>query len=169
MHVIAAISNDSDLARFYRVDWQVIPNLMMDMILPVLVRIMSIYPAGQAYMIASFVLILSGTFALNRQLHGRWSVLPLAAFPLLYNYVFLVGTMNYVSGIGLSLWALVAWIALRERNLVLRLTVSAVVVAALFFFHLFSLGALGLRLLAFRIDRILVFPSPPAPPPHRGG
>ena len=120
MHVIAAIGRDSDLARFYQVNWEVIPNLMMDMILPVLVRIMSIYAAGQAYMIASFVLILSGTFALNRQLHGRWSVLPLAAFPLLYNYVFLVGTMNYVSGIGLSLWALVAWIALRERNLVLR-------------------------------------------------
>jgi hypothetical protein len=154
MHVIAAIGRDSDLARFYQVNWEVIPNLMMDMILPVLVRIMSIYAAGQAYMIASFVLILAGTFALNRQLHGRWSVLPLAAFPLLYNYVFLVGTMNYVSGIGLSLWALVAWIALRERNLVLRLTVSAVFVAALFFCHLFALGTYGLGLLAFELHRL---------------
>jgi hypothetical protein len=154
MHVIASIGGDSDLARFYQVNWQVIPNLMMDMILPVLVRIMSIYAAGQAYMIASFVLILSGTLALNRQLHGRWSVLPLAAFPLLYNYVFLVGTMNYVSGIGLSLWALVTWIALRERNLVLRLTVSALFVTALFFCHLFALGTYGLGLLAFELHRL---------------
>jgi hypothetical protein len=154
MHVIAAISNDSDLARFYRVDWQVIPNLMMDMILPVLVRVMSIYAAGQAYTIASFVLILSGAFALNRQLHGRWSVLPLAAFPLLYNYVFLVGTMNYVSGIGLSLWALVAWIALRERSLLPRLTVSMLFVVALFFCHLFALGTYGLGLLAFELYRL---------------
>jgi len=162
-HVIAAIGRDSDLARFYQVNWQVIPNLMMDMILPVLVRIMSIYAAGQAYMIASFVLILSGTFALNRQLHGRWSVLPLAAFPLLYNYVFLVGTMNYVSGIGLSLWALVAWVALRERNLVLRLTVSALFVAALFFCHLFALGTYGLGLLAFELHRLWISPSLPSP------
>jgi hypothetical protein len=154
MHVIAAIGGDSDLARFYQVDWQVIPNLMMDMILPVLVRFMSIYAAGQAYMIASFVLILSGTFALNRQLHGRWSVLPLAAFPLLYNYVFLVGTMNYVSGIGLSLWALVAWITLRERNLLLRLIVSALFVAGLFFCHLFAFGTYGLGLLAFELYRL---------------
>jgi hypothetical protein len=154
MHVIAAIGSDSDLARFYQVDWEVIPNLMMDMILPVLVRIMSIYTAGQAYMIASFVLILSGTFALNRQLHGRWSVLPLAAFPLLYNYVFLVGTMNYVTGIGLSLWALVAWIALRERHLALRLTVSAVFVTALFFCHLYALGTYGLGLLTFELHRL---------------
>jgi hypothetical protein len=159
MHVIAAIGRDSDLARFYQVNWEVIPNLMMDMILPVLVRIMSIYAAGQAYMIASFVLILSGTFALNRQLHGRWSVLQLAAFPLLYNYVFLVGTMNYVSGIGLSLWALVAWIALRERNLLLRLTVSALFVAALFFCHLYALGTYGLGLLAFELHRLWISSS----------
>jgi hypothetical protein len=154
MHVIAAIGADSDLTRFYQVDWQVIPNLMMDMILPVLVRIMSIYAAGQAYMIASFALILSGTFALNRQLYGRWSVLPLAAFPLLYNYVFLVGTMNYISGIGLSLWALVAWIALRERHWALRLSVSAAFATALFFCHLFVLGTYGLALLAFELHRL---------------
>jgi len=157
MHVIAAIGGDPDLARFYQVDWEVIPNLMMDMILPVLVRIMNVYAAGQTYTVASFVLIMSGTFALNRQLHGRWSVLPLAAFPLLYNYVFLVGTMNYVSGIGLSLWALVTWIALRERHLLLRLMVSMFFVAALFFCHLFALGTYGLGLLAFELHRLWLF------------
>src|ERR1700688_3610590 len=73
MQVIATINSDPDLARFYEIDWQLIPNLMMDLMVPVLVRVMSIYSAGQAYMIASFVLILSGTFALNRRLHGRWS------------------------------------------------------------------------------------------------
>ena len=116
MHVIAAIAGDPDLARFYQVDWQVIPNLMMDLVIPSLTRVLSIYAAGQAYTIASFVLILSGTVALNRRLHGSWSPLPLIAFPLIYNYVFLVGTMNYVFGIGLALWALVAWIALREAQ-----------------------------------------------------
>ncbi len=154
MHVIASLGSDSDLTRFYQVNWQIIPNLMMDMILPVMVRFMNVYAAGQAYMIASFVLILSGTFALNRQLYGRWSVLPLLAFPLLYNHVFLVGTMNYVSGIGLSLWALVAWIALRERHLALRLTVSSLFVIALFFCHLFALGTYGLGLLAFELNRL---------------
>jgi hypothetical protein len=127
---------------------------MMDMILPVLVRFMNVYAAGQAYMIASFVLILSGAFALNRQLHGRWSVMPLLAFPLVYNYVFLVGTMNYVCGIGLSLWALVVWIALRERPMALRLPVSALFVLALFFCHLFVVGTYGLGLLAFELNRL---------------
>jgi hypothetical protein len=154
MHVIAAIGGDPDLARFYEVNWQVIPNLMMDMVLPVMMRIMSIYAAGQAYTIASFVLIMTGTFALNRELHGRWSVLPLVGFPLLYNFVFLVGTMNYVFGIGLSLWALVAWIALRERSLPLRLTVSTLFVLALFFCHLYAVGIYGVGLFAYELLRL---------------
>src|SRR5260370_13804029 len=134
--VIATINSDPDLARFYEIDWQVIPNLMMDLIVPSLARLMNIYLAGQIYTITSFMLILSGTVALHRQLYGRWSVLPLIAFPLLYNNVFLVGTMNYVFGIGLSIWAIGTWIWLRERSLLLRLLVSTLFVLALFFCHL---------------------------------
>jgi hypothetical protein len=102
----------------------------------------------------SFVLILSGTVALHRQLFGRWSVLPLIGFPLLYNNVFLVGTMNYVFGIGLALWAMTAWIWLRERNLALRLSVSALFVIALFFCHLFVVGVYGVGLLAYESRRL---------------
>jgi hypothetical protein len=154
MYIIATIGSDPDLARFYEVNWQVIPNLMMDLVVPVLEQVMNIYVAGQVYTIASFVLILSGTVALNRRLYGHWSVLPLIAFPLLYNNVFLVGTMNYVFGIGLSIWALVAWISLRERSIVLRFAVSTLFVLALFFCHLFSVGLYGLGLLAFELHRL---------------
>src|SRR5258708_8875889 len=122
MHVIATIRSDPNLALFYEVEWQVIPNLMMDLIVPILQRVMNVYLAGQAYTIMTFVLILSGTLALNRQLYGHWSVLPLIAFPLLYNKVFLVGPMNYLFGIGLSLWALATCVALRERAMYFRLS-----------------------------------------------
>jgi len=154
MHVIASVDSDPDLARFYEIDWQLIPNLMMDLIVPVLERVMNVYLAGQIYMIGSFALILSGTVALHRQLYGRWSALPLIAFPLLYNNVFLVGTMNYVFGIGLSLWAIVAWISLRERSLLLRLSVSTLFVLGLFLCHLFAVGVYGIALLAFELNRL---------------
>jgi hypothetical protein len=159
MHIIATAGTDPDLTRFYEVNWQIIPNLMMDLVVPLLERVVNIYVAGQIYTIASFILILSGTLALNRQLFGHWSVLPLIAFPLLYNNVFLVGTMNYVFGIGLALWALVAWAWLRERNILLRLAVSTAFVLGLFFCHLFSVGLYGLGLLAFEIHRLLVIYS----------
>ena len=170
MRVIVAIDSDPDLARFYQVQWQLIPNLMMDLIVPSLQRVMNIYLAGQTYTIMSFVLILSGTLALNRQLYGHWSVLPLIAFPLLYNNVFLVGTMNYLFGIGLSLWALAAWAALRDRAMLLRLGVSTLFVLALFFCHLFSVGLYALGLFAFELQRLLAPEHRPhlSPSQHAG-
>src|SRR6266576_3153547 len=121
MHVIATIGRDPNLALFYQVEWQIIPNLMMDLIVPILQRVMNVYLAGQVYTIMSFVLILSGTLALNRQLYRHWSVLPLIAFPLLYNNVFLVGTMNYLFAVGVYGLALFAFelqrlLALRGRK-----------------------------------------------------
>jgi hypothetical protein len=156
MHVIATGKGDPDLSRYYEIDWQVIPNLMMDLVVPMLERVMNVYRAGQAYTLLSFLLILSGTVALHRQLFGRWSAVPLIAFPLIYNGVFLVGTMNYVFGIGLLLWALVAWVALRERSAALRLPVSLIFVLGLFFCHLFALGVYALGLLAFETRRLWI-------------
>src|SRR5437762_12550786 len=127
---------------------------MMDLVVPVLERVMNVSVAGQVFTIGSFVLILSGTLALNRRLFGRWSVLPLIAFPLLYNNIFLVGTMNYVFGIGLALWAMVAWLALRERAMPLRLFVSMLFVLMLFFCHLFVVGIYGLGVLSFELYRL---------------
>ena len=68
--------------------------------------------------------------------------------------MFLVGTMNYVFGIGLMLWALAAWVALRERSRALRLAVSALFVLGLFFCHLFALGVYAIGLFAFESHRL---------------
>jgi hypothetical protein len=155
MHVIASIGSDPALARFYEIQWQILPNLMMDLVVPPLAKLMDIYTAGQVFTVATFALILSGTLALNRAVFGRWSLLPLIAAPLLYNFVFLVGVMNYMFGIGLALWATAAWIHFRERAWPLRLAISTAFVAALFVCHLFALGVYGLALLAIELRRLV--------------
>jgi hypothetical protein len=154
MQVIAKINNDPNLARFYEIDWQAIPNLMMDLIVPFLARFVSVYHAGQIFLISTFALIVSGMLALNRALFGRWSAFPLVAVPLLYNRVFLVGLTNYIFGIGLALWALAVWVRLRERHWVLRLSVSALFGVLLFFCHLSALGVYAVGLLAVEILRL---------------
>jgi hypothetical protein len=154
MHVIASIGRDADLSRFYEIDWQIIPNLMMDLVVPRLTAFMTVYHAGQLFTIATFVLIGSGTLVLNRALFGSWSVLPLISLPLLYNHMFLVGVMNYMFGIGLALWGLALWILLRERFWAIRLLVSGAIVLALFFCHLFAVGIYGLGLLAIELTRL---------------
>jgi hypothetical protein len=153
-YVVNAIETDPHLAKFYQIEWQVIPNLMIDLIVPTLNRFMDIYLAGEVFTILSFAVIVSGVLALHRVLFGRWSIVPLFVVPLLYNGVFLVGVMNYVFGIGLALWALTVWIALRERDLPLRLAVSTLFVVALFFCHLFAAGLYGVALLAFELHRL---------------
>jgi hypothetical protein len=154
MHVIASIGHDADLSRFYQIDWQIIPNLMMDLVVPRLAAFMTVYHAGQMFTIATFVLIGSGTLTLNRALFGSWSVLPLISLPLLYNHIFLVGVMNYVFGIGLALWGLALWILLRERFWAIRMSVSAVFVLGLFFCHLFAVGIYGIGLLAIELTQL---------------
>jgi len=72
MHVLATLSKNAALAGFYEIDWQVIPNLTMDIVVPVLARVMNIYVAGQVYIVTMFALIISGTLVLNRALVGRW-------------------------------------------------------------------------------------------------
>lgn len=153
-HVIDAIGADEYLSRYYTVEWQIIPNLMIDLIVPVLHRFMSVYLAGQIFTILAFVLIGSGTLALGRALSGRWSPVSLVALPLLYNGVLLVGVMNYVFGIGLVLWGLAAWVMLRERPWPWRFAVSAVFALLLFVCHLFAAGVYGLGLLALETHRL---------------
>jgi hypothetical protein len=154
MHVIATQATNPFFANFYEIDWQVIPNLTMDLIVPQLARVMNIYLAGQVFIVAMFALIISGALALNRALIGRWSVLPLFAFPLLYNYIFLVGLMNFIFGIGVALWALAGWVTVRERIWPIRLALSTACVVALFFCHLSALGIYGIGLLSFEILRL---------------
>jgi len=154
MQVIATLAKNPYLAKFYQIDWQVIPNLTMDLIVPTLARFISVYLAGQLYVVTMFALIISGTLALNRALVARWTVLPLAAIPLLYNYVFLVGLMNYLFGVGIALWALAGWIAARERAWPLRFALSTLSVGILFFCHLSALGIYGVGVLAFELWRL---------------
>src|ERR1700751_1235714 len=154
MQVIATSSKNAQLARFYEINWQVIPNLTMDFIVPPLARVMNIYLAGQAYIVTMFALIISGVLMLNRALIARWSVLPLFAIPLLYNYVFLVGLMNYIFGIGVALWALAGWISVRERAWPIRFVLSTTFVVVLFFCHLSALGIYGIGVLSFEILRL---------------
>lgn len=168
MHVISTVGTDPDLARFYEIDWQIIPNLMMDLTVPTIQRFTNLFVAGQIYTIASLALILTGMLALHRELFGRISLLPLIAAPLLYNQVFLVGTMNYVSAIGVALWSLAAWIHLRERTMILRLAVSAVCVIALFFCHLYAAGVYGIGLLAYELCRLFRLPGCVPQGPQRG-
>ena len=151
MQVIADSGQNASLSKYYEIDWELLPNLTMDLIVPWIAKVVNVYLASQIFTMTIFALIMSGTFVLNRALFGRWSMLPLVAFPLLYNYMFLIGILNYFFGIGLALWALAGWVALRKTAWPARYLLSTALAFALYLCHLFAVGVYGVGLLAFEI------------------
>lgn len=166
MRVISVEGIDPDLTAFYRIDWQLIPNLAMDLIVPVFDRFVDIYRAGQIFTVLTLVAMVTGPMAVHKALYGRLNAFPLVAFVLVYNGILLYGMMNYLLGVGLAMWGLAVWVAIRERSIVLRLVVSAVFCFLLYVCHLYAVGLYGLAIgsyelwawsrRGFRFDRALL-------------
>lgn len=165
MRVIAVEGVDPHLSAFYRIDWQLIPNLAMDLIVPVLDRFLDIYRAGQTFTALTLLAMVTGPMAVHRALYGRFNAFPLVAFVVVYNGVLLFGMMNYLLGVGLAMWGLAFWVWLHDRGLIVRLAVSAVLCFLLYVCHLYAVGLYGLAIGSyelwawsrrrFRVDRRL--------------
>jgi len=151
MHVIAVAGHDPFLDAFYRIDWQVLPNLAMDLIVPWIARISNVYFAGQLFLIAVILSLVTGPIAIQYALSRRINAFPMVGFLFIYNGVFLTGLVNYLAGVGIGMWGLAAWIILRNRPALLRMAVSALFVLALFFCHLSAVGLYGLAIGAFEL------------------
>ncbi|MDA8231274.1 MAG: hypothetical protein M0006_08040 [Magnetospirillum sp.] len=147
MHALADLGRDPLLAKFYAVRWAVLPNLAMDLMVPPLMRFMDVYAAGRLFLVAILTLLAGGAFAIHYALFRRANPFPFAGFLLLYNFAFLQGLVNYLMGVALALWAVAAWLGLRERSPWLRGAVSAVAAIVLFLCHLSALGIYGFALL----------------------
>jgi len=151
MYVLTNLDRDPLVTKFYGIDWEIIPNLVMDLLVPLFARWMNIYLAGQMFVILTLVLLVSGSFALHYAVHRRWSAWPLVSFMFLYNNILLFGFMNYLFGLGVALWGLAAWIVLRPRRALVRAAVSTVFVLVLFTCHLFDVGVYGMGLMCYEV------------------
>ncbi len=154
MHIEAAYDRSALLRQFYALDWQPVPNLAMDLVVPPLTRIMPLAWACKAFLLAIFLLIAGGTAALHRTLFDRWSAWSLLAFLLLYNRILLWGFVNFLCGVGLLMVATASWIALRERTIRLRLPIAMLLVLALYFAHLFAFATYAFVILGYEMSRL---------------
>ena len=151
MHVIALQGVDAHLSAFYEIRWQLIPNLAMDLVVPILDRVMDVYRAGQVFTAITVLATVTGPMMVHKALYGRINAFPLTAFVIVYNGVFLFGMMNFLLGVGLAMWGLAAWIAMQERALALRMVVSAIFCLVLFVCHLYAVGLYGLAIGSFEL------------------
>jgi hypothetical protein len=153
MHILSALPSSARLQNYYAIAWQPLPNLAMDLTVPHLARWMPLAWAGKAYVVVTLCLMSGGAAVLHRALYGRWSAWPLLAFLLIYDHALLWGFLNYLSGIGVSLFALAAWIALRPRPW-LRFPLCAIFALVLFFSHLLAFGLYGVMAMGYEAGMI---------------
>lgn len=152
MHIIANLANSADLARYYIVKWEFIPNLAMDLLVPLTMPALSAETASQLFAALSLFLMVSGTIVLHRTLYGRWTLVPFLAFLLLYNRVFLWGFLNYLFSVGLALWMFAAYIYFRDRNKALRIAAFTLLSVILLVSHLHALASYSVLVACYELS-----------------
>jgi hypothetical protein len=153
MHVLVAWHESEPLQRFYVIAWRPLPNLAMDLLVPLLAKAMPIAWAAKAFVLLTLLLIAGGAAALHRALFASWSAWPCLVFLLLYGRMLLWGFLNYLFGLGLGLVAFALWLALAGRKPALRLGIGAVFALALFFAHLLACGLYGVLVIGHAAGR----------------
>jgi hypothetical protein len=128
----------------YVVTWTLAPNLAMDLIVPLLGRVMPVDIAARLFVAITWLLVVSGAVALERAVRGRHVAAGLCAVPVLFSVPFAWGLINFCFGLGVALWGLALWVSARDRPLVQRWALHCGIVAALFLAHFFALGLYGL-------------------------
>jgi hypothetical protein len=119
MHILSTLSRSEHLQQMYGEDWAFIPNLLMDLTVPSLSRVLPLDVAGRVFICLAMLSPLLGTVALHRVWFGAWRVWPWVASLVAYNAMLTYGLLNYVVGIGLAL-AGAAWFALPQRGPLLQ-------------------------------------------------
>jgi len=97
-----------ELNSYYAFQWRVVGNLGVDLLVAALGPWIGLEPAVKAVVILIPVLTTGALLWLSRELTGRVSPLALFALPLVYNYFFHFGFVNFTLAMALALagWAL---------------------------------------------------------------
>lgn len=152
MHIIAHLSDSADLAKYYAIKWEFIPNLAMDILVPLMMPTLSAEAASLVFAAVSMFLMASGAIVLHRQLYGRWSLLPFTAFLLLYNRHFLWGFLNYLFSVGLGLWMMAAHIHFRSRKPAFRILLFSMLSVTLLISHLHAFASYAILVGGYEIS-----------------
>lgn len=138
MHILAAYPTSPELQANYVVAWKLSPYLAMDLIIPPLTHLMSIYTAGRVFVYLCLALYVLGTLAVHAALYRRLSPWPASSALFAYSYITSLGFVNYMIGIGVWLLAFAGWIVLSRHPIVWRLAGGTLLAFAVFFCHYFA-------------------------------
>jgi hypothetical protein len=132
--------DDPVLGAFYRFDWRLVPNLGMELALPLLTSWWSLATAGKLLVAGCLIAMTSAALALHWQLYRRLSVAPLLSLLFVYTLPMQKGFVSFLMASALALWAFVVWRALGRSHPAVRFAATAIMAIALWPVHLYGTG-----------------------------
>ncbi len=161
-YILAHLPTSPTLRLYYRNVMMAQPNLALDLIIPPMERVVSIWRAGQIFLAFTLLALVGGSIALHRAWSGHWSSWPALAWLLGYNRLFYFGFLGYLFGLGAALGACALWISLSNRPSLLRFASGLACASLIYLLHLYALGIYGVLVGGFELDDWLTHPRPPA-------
>jgi hypothetical protein len=149
--VLAHGADVPELAGNYTVHWRILPYLAMDLVVPVLSRVMPIEQAGRIFIALTMLALIGGTSALHRALYGRVGIWPICSVLFIYNAALFWGFLNCLFATGVYLFAFGGWIGTRYWQPAPRILTFSVVGSLLFLMHLFAFGLYGLSVVTYEL------------------
>lgn len=146
MHVLTGFDGSTDLRANYAVEWRAVPNLAMDVIVPLMTAVMPLSEAARVFTALGLVLVAAGIAALHRAVHGPLGLWPGASVLALYNLPLAWGFLNFYFSIGTFLLVFAGWIAIRNMRTGLRLALFNTAASGVYFSHMFGFAALVLTI-----------------------
>lgn len=140
MYILMNWQGDPFLQEYYRLNWAILPNLAMDIIVPILAKFLGLEWAGKSMIVLTLFALTSGCIFLNYALFNKISYWSLTSFIILFNQAFIKGFLNFLFGIGLALWCIGLWIILKKYKARLRVLIFSILSTLLFICHLYALG-----------------------------
>jgi hypothetical protein len=141
--------HDPAVARFYHLDWKLVPNLASEILVPLLARLMPLAVATKLFLSVGVLMWAIGGGLLQRALFGRIGIAPLAGALFAYNGNFLWGFFNFYFAAGPVLLIFAAWVAGRERAGPRRLACFALAATLVYFCHVFAAAMLLVLIAGF--------------------
>jgi hypothetical protein len=137
---------------------ELLPNLAIDVIVPLLLHFVSLVTASKIFLLLIVVLFAIGSHVLGVSLHGHATRLTILCMFLVYNSMLLYGFVNYLFGVAMFLVTFGLWFRWRNTLSIARLVIVGLLVLCTYLSHLTACAYLGIAIFVlgifdFRVGR----------------
>lgn len=153
MHILSTLDSNATLAEIYASSWTVLPNLAMEMVILPLTGFLSVETAGRVFIALTMILLVGGTAALHRVIHGTTSLWPALSALFLYNLAFFWGFVGYLFAVGVFFLMFAGWIATAHWKPWARVVLFSLGATIIFMCHLVAFGIYGICVVAYELQR----------------